>query len=110
MSYKRITSRRPVIPLPLCYLHKVLVQMSKMAENKRKISGLRLERWAPPISHLLFADDSMLYYKGSEDELNQIVQVLHNYNLASGQRINDQKSSFYFDKNIPRSRREEMQS
>lgn len=48
----------------------VLVQMLKLAEHKRRISGLRVARRAPPVSHLLFADDSMLYCKGTDDELN----------------------------------------
>ena len=54
----------------------VLAQMLKSAKRSKKISGLRVARRAPPVSHLLFANDSMLYCKGSEEELNQVLQIL----------------------------------
>lgn len=80
----------------------VLVQMLKRAEQAKKISGLRVARRALPVTHLLFADDSMMYCKGIEEELEQISHILQTYSMASGQRINYQKSSVYFGKNIPR--------
>ena len=86
----------------------VLAQMLKSAERSKKISGLRVARRAPLVSHLLFADDSMLYCKGSEEELNQVLQILQTYSMASGQRINYQKSSVYFGKYFPTEKREEI--
>lgn len=86
----------------------VLVQLLKIAEHKQLISGLRVARRAPPVTHLLFADDSMLYCKGTDDEeLNQVIHILQHYSLASGQRINYDKS-MYFGKHIPTSKREEI--
>lgn len=98
----------PLSPYLFVICTEVLVQMLKLAEQKRKISGLRVARRAPAVSHLLFADDNMIYCKGSEEELNQLVQLLNRYSMVSGQRINYQKSSIYFGKKIPKSRREEI--
>lgn len=98
----------PLSPYMFVICTEILVQMLKRAERSKKISGLRVARRAPPVSHLLFADDSMLYCKGSDEELNHVLQILHNYSVASGQRINYQKSSIYFGKKIPRSRRKEI--
>lgn len=86
------------------------MQMLKLAEQKRHIYGLKVARRALPVSHLLFTDDSMLYCKGTNDELDKMIQLLQRYSLASGQRINYQKSSVYFGKNIPRSTREEIKT
>lgn len=88
----------------------MLVQMLKRAEEAGKISGLRVARRAPTISHLLFVDDSMLYCKSSEEELEAVNQILKRYSLASGQRINFQKSSIYFGKHITKRRREEIKA
>lgn len=75
------------------------------AEQRGEITGLEIARGAPPISHLLYADDSMFYCKSTDAELNIILSILQEYSLASGQRINYQKSSIYFGKNIPEERR-----
>lgn len=51
----------------------------------------------------------MIYCRGTDDaELSRVVDLLHRYILASGQRINYEKSSMYFGKNIPGSIREEI--
>lgn len=86
----------------------MLARQLQHAETNQKITGLKVARGAPPISHLLFADDSMFYCKEENEELNQWTSILEQYCLASGQRINYQKSSIYFGKNIPLERREEI--
>lgn len=66
---------------------------------------------APPVSHLLYAyDDSMFCCKGNDAELKHLKHVLELYSLTSGQRIDYQKSSIYFGKNIPTKRREEIKT
>lgn len=75
--------------------------MIKKAEEEGKMTGLKVARNAPAVSHLLFADDSMFYCKTKDEELDQLMSLLDKYSLASGQRINYQKSSIYFGKRIP---------
>lgn len=58
------------------------------------------------MSHLLYADDSLFYCKGNDEELQHLTHILEKYSLVSGQRINFQKSSIYFGKLIPENRRE----
>ncbi|CAA7055612.1 unnamed protein product [Microthlaspi erraticum] len=98
----------PLSPYLFVICTEMLVRMMKKAEQDGKITGLQIARKAPPVSHLLFADDSMFYCKGSEAELNQIGRIIEEYSLASGQRVNYQKSSVCFGKKIPISRREEI--
>ena len=57
--------------------------------------------WADPwsilsLSHLLFADDSLLFCQAIQEEVQAITEVLQTYAAASGQYINFDKSSVYF--------------
>ncbi|CAA7041153.1 unnamed protein product [Microthlaspi erraticum] len=98
----------PISPYLFVICTEMLVKMMCDAEEKGLITGLKVARGSPAVSHLLFADDSMFYCKQEDDELNQIVRIIEEYSLASGQRVNYQKSSVYFGKQIPTQRREEI--
>ncbi|VFQ97974.1 unnamed protein product [Cuscuta campestris] len=50
--------------------------MLKEAERKRLIHGIRVARGAPPVTHLFFADDSLLFFKASDEEAGQVRQPL----------------------------------
>jgi len=95
----------PLSPYLFVICTEMLVKMLQVAEQKQLITGLKVARGAPPISHLLFADDSMFYCKENNEELGQIIRIIEEYNLASGQRVNYLKSSVYFGKHIPEERR-----
>ncbi|XP_019150584.1 PREDICTED: uncharacterized protein LOC109147383 [Ipomoea nil] len=55
---------------------------------------------APPISHLLFADDCFLFLRANEGETVGMKYVLDKYSRASGQMINYDKSVVYFSSNM----------
>ena len=61
--------------------------------------GVSICRRAPSISHLLFAEDSLLFCRATQDEVQEIVDILQLYATASGQLINLEKSSIYFSSN-----------
>ena len=96
----------PLSPCLFVICTEMLVQKLLKAESRGEITGLKVARGAPAISHLLYADDSLFYCKQSDAELNRLNEILQEYSLASGQQINYQKSSIYFGKNIPSERRE----
>jgi len=50
--------------------------------------GIAVSPTAPKISHVLFADDSLLFAGASEKEALNVIQVLNMYSLHSGQRTN----------------------
>ena len=56
---------------------------------------------APSVNHLLFADDSLLFFKASVDGAEGVSHLLDTYCIASGQRINRNKSSIFFNKGCP---------
>ena len=62
----------------------------------------------PTITHLLFADDSVVFLEASESSLVVLRDVLRNYEVCSGQRVNMQKSSIFFEKGCPEETRAEL--
>ena len=76
------------------------------AEYDEKIHGVFICRKAPTISHLLFANNSLLFCKASKNEVQVINEVLMGYANASGQCINMEKSSVVYSSNTPRQMKE----
>ncbi|XP_031111845.1 uncharacterized protein LOC116015819 [Ipomoea triloba] len=71
------------------------------AESRGDIHGIRVARGAPSVSHLLFADDSLLFFKACEREVQVVKNSLDVYCAASGQTINYNKSNITFSANTP---------
>jgi len=78
-----------------------LSALIKKAEGQGIIHGVKICNNAPIISHLLFADDCFLFFKGSADEANVMKGILATYEAASGQAINLQKSEIFCSRNTP---------
>ena len=71
------------------------------AMHTNTIHGFKPSRNGPPISHMFFADDSLLFCQANEVECAKLLEMLHIYAKASGQFVNFQKSAIIFGKNIP---------
>jgi hypothetical protein len=63
---------------------------------------------APPVNHLLFADDSQLFFIGSREGAEEFSGLLEVYCQSSDQRINRDKSSIFFTKSCPWARRDKI--
>jgi hypothetical protein len=50
----------------------------------------------PHVTHLLFADDSIVFLEAIQGSMQTLRSVLQDYELSSGQKVNLQKSSIYF--------------
>ena len=73
------------------------------------LTGLKIARGSPAVSHLLFADDSLFLCKANRQECEVILQILKDYERALGQQINFLKSSVQYGHKVPESARLEVQ-
>ena len=62
------------------------------------IQGISLCRRGPKITHLFFADDSLLFSKVTPQACEKIQDILAQYEKASGQQVNRDKTTIYFSK------------
>ena len=60
------------------------------------------------MTHLFFANDSLLFCKAKEQECHALVSILNKYEEASRQKINTDKSSIFFSPNTPQELRESI--
>ena len=54
------------------------------AQNRKAIHGIKVARNAPEITHLFFADDSIIFFKASDQDIKEVKEILQSYQLASG--------------------------
>lgn len=64
-------------------------------------SGVRVARGAPRVNHLLFADDTMFFCYATPTFVQTLKVILQEYEAASGQKINNNKSSITFSSKTP---------
>ena len=69
------------------------------AQDGGRLHGVSICRRASCISHLLFADDSLLFCRANQEEVQVISETLQTYAAASGQCINFEKSLVFFSSN-----------
>ncbi|XP_026400643.1 uncharacterized protein LOC113296559 [Papaver somniferum] len=55
--------------------------------------GIKVAKEDPPINHLLFADDCLLFFQADEKSISSVLDILHNFGAISGQMINFSKSA-----------------
>ena len=74
------------------------------------MEGITVCRGAPRLSHLFFADDSIIFCKATIGECNAIQRILGVYEQASGQQLNRTKAALFFSKNTPNEIKEEIKN
>ncbi|XP_031112069.1 uncharacterized protein LOC116016044 [Ipomoea triloba] len=69
-------------------------------EKSGGICGLSIAKGEPPITHLFFTNDCLLFCRANSLKDNTLKATLEEFSLASGQEINYNKSSLQFSRNV----------
>ena len=82
----------PLSPYLFLFCAEGLSFLLHKAEQNKSVQGLKINSGCPSISHLLFADDSLLFSKASTQYCVNLMEVLNSYGRFSGQVVNLNKS------------------
>lgn len=85
----------PLSPLLFCLADDVLSQGIDQLVNSGRLMPITGANGLRSPSHVLYADDVMVFYKGSKRNLEALMHLLHLYSQASGQHLSLTKCCFY---------------
>ena len=71
------------------------------AAEAKQIRGVSICKRRPRLTHLFFADDSVIFCRASLVECRKIQELLECYEKASGQQLNRSKIGLFFNKSTP---------
>lgn len=76
--------------------------MLNAEENSRRLTGIKVGRGTPTITHLLYADDILITCKAQVADAMAIKIVLDDFGEWSGLKANSDKSSIFSSPNTDR--------
>ncbi|XP_026428905.1 uncharacterized protein LOC113324834 [Papaver somniferum] len=71
-----------------------------VAHHSKISKGISAARRAPPVNHILFADDCIIFTHANLTSVNNLLQVLQDFSSQSDQVINFDKSAIHFSNNL----------
>ena len=98
----------PISPYLFLIATEGLSCLLKSSSESSGLEGIKVAPTAPVVNHLLFVDDSLLLFKSSTEGATAVSNLLEIYCNASGQKINNDKSSIFLVRVVHN--REEMRS
>ncbi|KAM6563873.1 hypothetical protein CsatB_023871 [Cannabis sativa] len=90
----------PLSPALFIIAADVLSRLITTRKAEGKLAGFRISREGPAITHLMFADDVILFGRASVKEAKGFIKCLEEYCSWSGQAVNYQKSTVFFTKGV----------
>jgi len=98
----------PISPYLFILCAEALSNLLIKAEKRGVIFGVPTSPRGSRLSHLFFADDSLLFCKANSVEWRQLLRILGTYEAGSGQKLNLHKTSIFFSRNTSVERRQEI--
>ncbi|KAJ8762430.1 hypothetical protein K2173_007869 [Erythroxylum novogranatense] len=95
----------PLSPYLFIICAEGLSMLFNRAERQGLLHGHRVGFRCPRVSHFLFADDSIFFFKATEQETREVRSILEEYEGASGQMVNFQKSGIFYSPKVSQASR-----
>lgn len=100
-NQREVSDRVTLSPYLFILCGEVLSGLCTKAGRKGTLQGIKVTRGSPRINHLLFADDTMFFWYATRESCTKLNDILLEYEKASGQKINNEKSSITFSSKTP---------
>ena len=100
----------PLSPYLFLFCSEGLSSLIKKSMDMGEMEGIIVCRGGPYLSHLFFANDSIIFCKSTLDECNAIQRILGVFEQALGQQLNRTKTALFFSKNTPDEIKEEIKN
>ena len=88
----------PLSPYLFLLCTKGFYGLLKKAEDMGEIKGVFISCNGPKLTHLLFADDSLIFCRAQDNDCQKSLEILNTYERASGQQINQDRTTLFFSK------------
>ena len=88
----------PLSPYLFILGQEVLSRMIEQEFHHRNINGVKASINGPAITHVMYADDIVLFSKATRRDATAINECIIKYCNWSGQKLNRSKSGFFFSK------------
>ena len=96
---KGIKQGDPLSPYLFLFCAEGLSAMIRKAEEARNLQGILSGDGGVHLSHLLFADNSFIVCQATMEKCQRLLAILKQYEVASGQAVNKQKTILFFSRN-----------
>jgi len=100
----------PLSPYIFIVYTNILSCMLQDLEDKGMLKGVEINKGELPISHLMFANDIIIFFKISNQTIHNLSQTLQSFYEMSGQKINDTKSVIVVSPNCDESIKKDLAS
>ncbi|KAK6123164.1 hypothetical protein DH2020_043092 [Rehmannia glutinosa] len=90
----------PLSPYLFIICSEVFSCLLQDLQRCNKIHGIAISRSAPPISHLFFADDTLIFGRATSDKARHLRFAIHLYEKVSGQLVNQEKLGILFSSDV----------
>lgn len=64
------------------------------SQENNRFKGIKIANLSPTLSHLFFADDSLVFFRATTRDCQQVKHCIDSYAKASGQLINSKNQAY----------------
>jgi hypothetical protein len=100
----------PISPYMFLFVGEALTSILKEKTNDGKLTPIKVARNAPGISNLMFADDSLLFFKATMEEAREVDSALKLFQRCTGQLVSPSKCSLLFSGECPSAVRDDIRN
>ncbi|KAM6552325.1 hypothetical protein CsatB_002133 [Cannabis sativa] len=100
----------PMSPYLFLLCNDILSRILDRAQDRGDLHGIKISKNAPAISHLMFADDTLLFARANTMEASIIGKCLKQFEDWSGQLCSKQKSGILYSRNCVKSLRDNIEA